>query len=136
MIQKTKWKPDTCTCEFVYEWDDSLPNDQVVHTLVGAESTACKFHNTGTIDDAYNGVLTENTTKNIVLGDAIAQSVTAHVDVEMSDGTIEKEWKKGYEPKWSFDKSRNLVVTVSNKIPPAEKTAIENAVQAKIATRN
>jgi hypothetical protein len=135
MIQKTKWKPDTCECVYVYEWDDTLPNDQIVHTLVEADSIPCRFHNSLPTDVAYANVISENTTKNVVLGDAIAQSVTAHVDVETPDGTFEKEWKKGYEPKWSFDKSRNLVVQVSNKIPAAEKTAIETAVQNKIQSR-
>lgn len=33
-IQQTTWKPNTCDCEIVYEWDDALPSEQVLATLI------------------------------------------------------------------------------------------------------
>jgi len=32
MIKVTRWTPDTCECVLEYSWDDSVPEDQRVHT--------------------------------------------------------------------------------------------------------
>ncbi len=51
----TTWRPDTCECELHYEWDDTQPEDQRVHTPVNEfidvdgkirRSKLCQYHMT------------------------------------------------------------------------------------------
>lgn len=107
MIQKTKWKPDTCECEIVYEWDDSLPDDQRVHTLASIQK--CQHHAKHDDDTAYDQVLNkENKLKNMVLGE---------IGLE--------------EASFTFDKSRTLEVTLPVDKTAQEKLDVQDLVDVK-----
>ena len=63
MIRRTLWKPDTCPCEIEYEWDDTLPAGQRVHTPV--RSVKCPAHaGAATLAEHHADLLDENPRKN------------------------------------------------------------------------
>jgi len=59
----TRWSPDTCSCVIEYTWDDTLTEDQRVHTL--KTISKCSNHSALNDDTAYSSVLEENPRKNI-----------------------------------------------------------------------
>lgn len=94
-IQKTKWKPDTCGCEIVYEWDDTVPQEERTHTLFSVSK--CPHHQGDINATAYQKVLDENQSKNQAVGLII--------------NNIEKIKGKEDEITWRFDDDRNLILS-------------------------
>jgi hypothetical protein len=65
-LTRTTWRPDTCGCEIVYEWDRDLPAEERVHSAVS--NTKCKVHESiEDVVDHYESVKDENVTKNRVV---------------------------------------------------------------------
>lgn len=106
MVKTTKWRPDTCSCVITYDWDDTLPEDERVHTLNTIQK--CKHHDSLDDASAYDQVLNgENRLKNYVLS-----------DIGLG------------ELPYAFDKSRKLEVTIPGKTQQ-EKDAIQSLVDSK-----
>lgn len=64
MIKVTRWIPDTCDCVIEYQWDDSISQDQRVHTVSNVVNS-CKSHKSiNQQGDLFQCVLDENQTKN------------------------------------------------------------------------
>lgn len=70
-MQQTLWHPDTCDgCSVVYEWDDSLPQDQRVHVPVEVSNEHIDFKNDSK-QVKYDKILEENQRKNFAIGEVI-----------------------------------------------------------------
>jgi len=89
-----------------YKWDDSIPQDQRVHT-VSKVITKCPAHASTPNDVAhYATIVKENQGKNITLA-RIAESFPELAQVDANGNSVIKDG----EVQWSFDKDRNLKVT-------------------------
>lgn len=86
MLKTTIWRPDTCACTILYQWDDSVPDDQRVHTPVDKASDyegnpltniCCDDH--AHLKDDYvahhDALMAENQMKNIVLNKITDQNI-------------------------------------------------------------
>lgn len=109
MIRTQQYSPDTCSCIVVEQWDDALPSDQTLYSLVqlirrGAEHSAL-------VDASlYTALKDENQRKNKVHGLANARAIT-------TDRIV-----------WSFDAGRTLLVSFTGAVVSnAIKTAIQDA---------
>ena len=135
MLKITHWRPDTCSCELEYSWDDTQNEDIRVHTIANILKV-CPAH-AGEVDKIqhYAKVLGENQRKNIVLGEILKNIPTATIDKVQEDGTKVKDLKPGLEYKWSFDADRNLVIDLVG-FAQAEKNAVkvlaDNLFQNKV----
>lgn len=66
MIKKTRWKPDTCGCSVLYEWDEKSPDETREHKPV--DILKCEVHlKINSIQECYDFILEENRKKNNVL---------------------------------------------------------------------
>lgn len=65
-IQRTRWRPDTCSCVLVYAWDDASPEEGRVHTCVQVEP--CGEHAAvaakGDLQATFEAVLAHNRAEN------------------------------------------------------------------------
>lgn len=131
VINITKWTSDHCGCTHNYSWDDSVPQDQRVHTYVSSDFL-CKDHapmvNSNT---AYNSTLEENQRKNTALQHLIdnfpAQlSSTGAAAGSLKDGLTFNYIVTGTAP--------NRVFTISftgiNLTPP-QRTAIQSRLDTR-----
>ena len=124
MLHKNLWRPDTCDCELVYEWDDALDENSRVHTISAVNKT-CPAHSSITDKTKhYNTVLEENKRKNILYGKILENMPTAVEEITQEDGSVAKQLKKGRDYKWSFDAERVLQVDLVG-FTIAEKDALK-----------
>lgn len=122
MIKKTTWYPDTCGCKITYEWDDSLPAEQIEHKAV--DSKLCEHHKGIGKDHrlALDTALHENRLKNQTLRKIMDESPDLVENLE-KDPKKPKQmvFKEGLEPRWHFDENRKLVVDASVALPDKEE---------------
>ncbi len=114
MLRVTRWSPDTCGCVLEYEWDDTIPQEQRVHKFSKAINL-CTYHK-ALAGKAYDAVVAENTSKNIVFGKA--QEIKPSLTVE--DYT------------WSFDDKRKLKVGFLGKLTAAEKAQLKTTIDSEL----
>jgi hypothetical protein len=70
-VHLQRFQPDTCTCVVLESWDDSVPDDQVVHTMVSIEHRGAEH--ASILDDSLYGVIrAENVRKNLAIGVCLA----------------------------------------------------------------
>src|SRR3989304_5748981 len=73
-IRTTRWRPDTCGCELEYEWDDSLPEAQRVHTCVRIVRNGPEHSGLiGNVALLYSTIDEENKRKNKAVALAVAR---------------------------------------------------------------
>lgn len=86
-MKKMRWKPDTCSCEFMLlvDYDETLKCELVVG--------ACKAHNTGTPDEIFQKAHKENVYKNKCVAEVCK-------DHNVQPGEVD----------WKFDKEFNLTL--------------------------
>lgn len=113
-IQKNSWQPDTCMCEIEYTWDDTVPQDQRVHTM--SKVTRCMFHQALPHIDAYKAVHDENQSKNKALARVI-ESFPA---------------LKAVDIKYRFNLDRSIVIELPDEAKIG-KVALTNAVKGLFA---
>jgi hypothetical protein len=87
MLKQMAWKPDTCGCEIILDWDDSLP---AVEHIFNMFKYRCEAH----LNDEFNSVLEENRLKNLVF-----------TEINKIIPTITPELYQ-----WKFDENRKLVI--------------------------
>ena len=126
-IKTTRWSPDTCGCSIDYQWDDSLPQDQITVTPVGVP-TKCAVHNVlGTVPTVFNAVKEENGRKNTTRSLILDNGPSTLFDTA-PDGT--REFKNGIEMSWSWSgtaPNRVITVTVTGiTLTNPQKNAIRN----------
>lgn len=102
-IKVNTWGPDTCTCRVQYQWDDALPQDQQVHTLVavlhrGEEHAAV-------LDNSIYAMLREESTRK---SKALAVCEQHGIDPD----TV----------RWVFSEGRTLVLTIPALTPALKQT--------------
>lgn len=136
-IKVTRWRPDTCECIIEYEWDDTSPLEERIHTHKSI--IKCEHH--ATIDDnieAHEKVKNENSSKNKVLGHILENFPEVVEEVTDKDGVITKELKGGIKYEWSFDENRELVAGLTgvtakiNTDIKASLDAIPDGVKLKL----
>lgn len=109
MITKTTWRPDTCGCVIVYEWDTEVPEDERTHALISIQK--CVRHTAEDTDSvAYTKAKTDNETKNIVVSDI---KETLDIDVNSL---------------WAYDEAGVLCFDVS-ALPEDEKLEVYAALE-------
>lgn len=121
-IKTTRFTLDHCGCSITYEWDDTVPQDARVHTVVKIENP-CRHQTaapSGLFED--NICMRANAHKNFVL-DEIASSVARLVvNRVQNDGTIARHFDEASAPRWGFDV--NYVLHVVSDLSPQEKALV------------
>lgn len=108
MKRTTQWSPDTCGCILEYEWDDAQNENTRTHTFKKIVKL-CERHKMLSGTKAYDQLMSENTRKNRVLGEA--QKVYSSITPE--DYT------------WSFDANNKLKVSFSGKLKAKDKSRLQ-----------
>lgn len=135
-LVRTRRRLDTCDCRVVYEWDNSIPSNQVIHTVVAYENK-CSFHQsvpgvTNNQDLYDNVVCNENAKKNDTIGLLLENGPNTIYDIN-SDGT--RVFKKGVSVSWSWTgNAPNRLLTII-LFGVSLTTNQRNAVQAKLDER-
>lgn len=91
MIKKTRWKPDTCNCIIIYEWDSDHHENDRYHELHEIEK--CQVHYSLKDEEAFHAVISENRRKNTAVNEYVLLNNLKHEDVD-----------------FSFDEERNLKI--------------------------
>lgn len=95
-VHYQSFSPDTCTCKVLESWDDSVPADQVVHTLVSVEHRGDEH--ASILDDSLYGVIrAENVRKNLAIIACLAEAPELNNDPE--------------QVAWSYTPGRTLLLS-------------------------
>ena len=124
-INETTWTPDTCNnCSYTYEWDDSVPADQRVHTFKRIDKSS-PDHQGLSGAAQYARVLEENQRKNKV--DGQLRTISNMVTTDENGSVIYKPGV-GFNFAWSGqDDSRVLTITVYGyTLTNQQKNAVKN----------
>jgi len=106
----TRWSPDTCDCVIEYSWDDSVPEDQRVHTLSNYVNKCAAHSALSTDTDRWNAVFEENPRKNIAHQLILDNAPTAMYDLVNSNRVL----KSGIAINLSWSGTApNRVLTIS-----------------------
>lgn len=143
-IKITTWRPDTCNCVIHYSWDDSVIAEQQVYTPLDEVTDlngkviprfVCSEHvgvdtGKGKCKEHYSKIVLENQTKNKVLKEILYNNVNLQRKTTNDNGEEVIEYKKICEPKWSFDKDRNLIIKMdtNNFLTKTDKTKISEDI--------
>lgn len=115
-IKTTRWSPDTCDCVLEYEWDDSLPNDQIVITYKTTVSQ-CANHinlNGNNKKDTYDSVNEENKRKNGTITELITRMQSDFGEADPTTGAI--TLKRAINVSWAWSGTApNRVLTLTVK---------------------
>ena len=107
-VKTTRWRPDTCDCILEYEWDDSLPNDQIVITYKNTVSQ-CSFHanlNGNNKKDTYDAVNEENKRKNGTITELITRLQSDFGEADPQTGSI--TLKRGINVSWDWSGTHQI----------------------------
>jgi hypothetical protein len=115
-IRETTWRPDTCGCEIVYQWDDSVAEAQRTHEVSGI-TKRCAAHASHDDQNGFTAVIDENKRKNI-----------AFEEVKKIVPALTPEFFK-----YEFDGNRVLKITLTGP-SQAEKAQIAAALNAKFGS--
>lgn len=94
-LREQRYSPDTCGCVFIETWDPDVDPSERVH-VVKTREVACPVHAGDAPATAYGRMYEENRRKNVALN--ILR-------------TLESNMAQAKRIAWSFDASRNLVVS-------------------------
>ena len=127
-MQETVWTPDTCDCQVVYEWDDSVPAEERVHTAKRIEKHDVTNPGLSAAQE-YAAILENNQRKNKVYGQLLnVQGVSE--TVTQPDGTDAVRLKKGIimNHSWTGEgESKVLKISVSGaSLTNQQKTGLKN----------
>lgn len=136
MVTKTtQWSPDTCGCQFTYEWDDAVTEDNRVHTFKAVtKECASHAHLTGNAKrDMYDSSLEENRRKNGTIGELLDKAAADFAEVNPESGSI--VLKKGINVSWSWSgiaPDRIMTLTVTGITLSQQKiTAAQNFLNTR-----
>ena len=110
-IQETTWTPDTCDCTVTFEWDDSVPAEQRVHTFKRIDKPE-KVHENLSPEEQFETIKEENQRKNKAISDIHRE----HPEI------------KPEEIKFSYDKDRKLHL---DNIPSDKKVKLNKDLKEK-----
>ena len=115
-IQRTIWSPDTCGCRIEYSWDDSIPQEERVHS-VSKIIKACQHHESHPNKEIhYEDVMAENQSKNKAIGKLIENYP------ELKD--------KASEIMWRMSQDRSVIIILPDEIKN-DKDLINNEFKDK-----
>lgn len=114
-IQTTTWSPDTCECVIEYQWDDTISQEERVHTPSNIVKT-CPVHSAlPDKEKKYTEVLKENQTKNKAVG--IILEGNPQIGTE--------------DISFSYDPDRTLRLKV-NGLDTTKKKSVETEIKSKV----
>jgi hypothetical protein len=114
VLKTTRWSPDTCDCILEYEWDDAVPNDQIVINYKNTVKQCSNHtHLTGNNKrDTYDAVNEENKRKNGTVAELITRLQSDFGEADPSTGAI--TLKKGINVSWTWSGTApNRVMTMT-----------------------
>lgn len=110
-IHETRWEPDTCNgCVVVYQWDDSVPESQRVHTIKSIVKPDEAYKNLSP-DEQFKKIAEDNIRKNVAVNEIVKERPDIKPD------TV----------KFSYDAEKNLVID-EPRLNNAEKFNVEATV--------
>ena len=129
-IKTTQWSPDTCGCQFEYEWDDAESEDTRQHTFKRVtKECASHAHLQGNSKrDMYDSSLEENRRKNGTIGELLDKATADFGETDPESGSI--VLKKGITVTWDW------TGTSPNRIMTLTVTGVTLSAQKKTAAQN
>jgi hypothetical protein len=95
-----------------YSWDDSLPEDQITHSIVSIEK--CNIHQnvTGADTNAFNAVRTENQRKNQSFDEILQNAPSTNwYDIDVQTGS--RKLKSNITFRWTWNGTApNRILTI------------------------
>ena len=134
MVTKiTRWSPDTCECILEYTWDDSVPEDQRVHTPTSIVNK-CSEHSGLSDSNTHDAVKEENPRKNLSL-DEILQNApnTNWFDIDAATGS--RVFKKNITINWVWSGTAPNRVLTLTFTGISLTTAQRNTLQTRLNNR-
>lgn len=114
VIKTTRWSPDTCDCVLEYDWDDSVPDNQII-TSYKTTVNQCSnhLHLTGNNKkDTYDSVNEENKRKNGTITELITKMQSDFGEADPQTGAI--TLKKAINVSWVWSGTApNRVMTLT-----------------------
>ena len=136
VIKTTQWSPDTCGCQFEYDWDDELSEDVRIHTFkrVAKECVSHAHLQGNNKRDMYDSSLEENRRKNGTLKELIDRA-TEFVEIK-ADGNPGFKNNINIDWEWSgTSPNRVFTITVTGITLTAQrKTNIQNFLNNRFGT--
>jgi hypothetical protein len=127
-IKTTRWSPDTCGCSIDYQWDDSLPNDQITITPVGVPTKCAAHSSIAAVPTAFNTISEENGRKNISRSLLLDNGPSTLYDIV--DGN--RQFKTGIDISWAWSgtaPNRVITITVTGiTLTNAQKNTVRNVL--------
>ncbi len=111
-IQRTRWRPDTCGCDLIYEWDDAIAQEDRVHTIHRIDRTCPVHGGHANKEDHYKTIKDENISKNKAIGLLVKEGLDPNLA-----GNV----------KWRFNPDRSIVVEL-----PAAMASIKTSLNNKV----
>ena len=121
-MQRTLWYPDTCHgCSMEYEWDDSVPQEQRIHTPVQIDDPEGEFKGS---ENMGLQIMEENQRKNVAIGEILKENPTL---IDASGALLPT-----IVIDFTYDQDRILHLSVSGLKTIQEKSDAQIAVDAKL----
>lgn len=130
-IKTTTWALDTCDCVIEYQWDDSLPPDQITTTPSNVVKK-CTFHSSLSNNTTFfNTLLEENPRKNIAYQHILDNGPTTLYDIVNGNRQIKPGVSINFT--WSGTApNRVLTLTlVGATLTTAQKNTVQTALNNK-----
>lgn len=111
-LRQTIWQPDTCECMVTYQWDDTVAEDQRVHTPLN--TIKCPAHTSLTTHTQVFNVLTEeNPRKNQILQEILDNAPNTNwYDIDTGSGGT-RVLKQNINFRWVWSGTApNRIITV------------------------
>lgn len=131
MKRKNVWRPDTCGCVIVYEWDDTVPQEERVSVAVDSALTSdgnviytsrCPAHTQHILkEDLYREALEENISKNHAIGFLI-ESIPQLKD-------------RAGEIKWRINIDRGVTIILPDDVK-GQKSFLESTIDKNKFKKN
>ena len=124
MKKVTIWKPDTCECQLLLEWDTDQDEKDRVHTAIesyvndrGEEFKAirCSTHQIKDIKNHHSEINEENTHKN----KSIAHVTELHSNIDPK------------KVNFHFDHTRTLHLDLGNMVQKSDKSSLQESIKTK-----
>lgn len=126
--KKTTWRPDTCGCEVIYEFDHDLPLEGQDPVVVSV--TLCADH-AGLppgLQDKFDHILRQNQRKNEALEEAYLE-----LGIDESDGKAFEKLFDQYVDRWYMSgKNEDRVVHIKTKnLNQGQRNSIQQRANRK-----
>lgn len=129
--------PDTCGCSFVVEYDNAVPDSELVITPIPQLSLKCVFHtHLAQTTEWYNMVMGENKKKSDAFNEMIMNAPTSVYTLVNNNRVL----KDGVTLTWSWSgTSPNVVLTfllTGASLTNNQKTIIQQKLDSRFGVGN